>query len=78
MQIAVNVTKLPAAVWDSWLFKKDGQKGDYFRNPNGHADIADIQRSIETQVKLGVIKQNIDVSQYVDFSLVDEAIKRLN
>jgi sulfonate transport system substrate-binding protein len=78
VQIAVKVTKLPAAVWDSWLFKKDGQKGDYFRNPNGHADIADIQRSIETQVKLGVIKQNIDVSKYVDFSLVDEAIKRLN
>jgi sulfonate transport system substrate-binding protein len=78
VQICVNVTKLPAAVWDSWLFRKDGQKGDYFRNPNGHADIADIQRSIETQVKLGVIKQSIDVSQYVDFSLVDEAIKRLN
>ena len=77
VQICVNVTKLPAAVWDSWLFKKDGEKGDYYRNPNGHADIADIQRSIETQVKLGVIKQSIDVSQYVDFSLVDDASKRL-
>jgi sulfonate transport system substrate-binding protein len=77
VQICVTVTKLPAAVWDSWLFRKDGEKGDYYRNPNGHADIADIQRSIETQLKLGVIKQNIDVSKYVDFSLVDAAIKRL-
>jgi NitT/TauT family transport system substrate-binding protein len=77
VQICVNVTKVPAAQWDSWLFKKDGQAGDYYRDPNGHADIEDIQRSIDTQVKLGVIKQTIDVKQFTDFSLVDEAAKRL-
>ncbi len=77
VQICVNVTKLPAAVWDSWLFKKDGQNGDYYRSTDAHADIPDIQRSIDTQVKLGVIKQSIDVKQYVDFSLVDDAAKRL-
>jgi NitT/TauT family transport system substrate-binding protein len=77
VSIAVAVTKIPAPTWDSWLFKKDGQNGDYYRNPNGHADIEDIQKSIDTQVKLNVIKQSIDVKQYVDFSLVDEAIKRL-
>ena len=77
VQICVNVTKLPAAVWDSWLFKKDGQNGDYYRSTDAHADIPDIQRSIDTQVKLAVIKQSIDVKQYVDFSLVNDAAKRL-
>jgi sulfonate transport system substrate-binding protein len=77
VQICVNVTKSPAANWDSWLFRKNGEAGDYYRDPKGHADIADIQRSIDTQVKLGVIKQSIDVKQYVDFSLVDAAAKRL-
>jgi sulfonate transport system substrate-binding protein len=77
VQICVTVTKVPAEQWDSWLFKKDGQAGDYFRNPDGHADIEDIQKSIDTQVKLGVIKQSIDVKQYTDFSLMDEAAKRL-
>jgi sulfonate transport system substrate-binding protein len=77
VQICVTVTKLPAALWDSWLFKKDGEKGDYYRSPDGKADIVDIQRSIDTQVKLGVIKQSIDVKDYVDFSLVEDAAKRL-
>jgi NitT/TauT family transport system substrate-binding protein len=77
VQICVAVTKVPAEQWDSWLFKKDGQAGDYYRNPDGKADIEDIQRSIDTQVKLGVIKQSIDVKQYVDFSLVEDAAKRL-
>ena len=77
VQICVNVTKLPAQNWDSWIFKKAGQDGDYYRDPKGHADIAGIQRSIDTQLKLGVIKQSIDVKQYVDFSLIDAAAKRL-
>src|SRR5262249_4370610 len=40
VKIAVEVTKIPAPVWDSWLFKKDGQNGDYYRNPKGEPDIA--------------------------------------
>ena len=67
VKIAVAVTKIPAPTWDSWLFKKDGQAGDYYRDPNGHADIPDIQKSIDTQVKLGVIKQSIDVKPICRF-----------
>jgi sulfonate transport system substrate-binding protein len=77
VQICVTVTKLPAAVWDSWLFKKGGQAGDYYRNPDAKPDIEEIQRTIDDQVKLGTLKSNLDIKHYVDLSLVEEAAKRL-
>ncbi len=77
VKIAVAVSKIPAPVWNSWLFKKDGQNGDYYRNPAGKPDIAALQKAIDLQVKYGYLKQSIDVKKYVDFSLVDAASKRL-
>ena len=77
VQIAVDVTKIPAATWDSWLFKKAGEGGDYYRNPNGEPDVAGMQRTIDEQVKYGYLKQGIDVKKFVDLSLVEEASKRL-
>ena len=77
VQICVAVTKVPAEGWDSWLFKKDGQAGDYYRNPEGKPDIGAIQKTIDAQAKLGVFKSSIEVKNYVDLSLVEEAAKRL-
>lgn len=77
VKIAVDVTKIPPPVWDSWLFKKDGEKGDYYRNPSGEPDVAGIQKTIDEQVKYGYLKQGVDVKKYVDLSLVQEADKRL-
>lgn len=77
VKIAVDATKIPAPVWDSWLFKKDGEHGDYYRNPNGLPDVAGIQKTIDEQVKYGYLKEGIDVKKFTDFSLVDEAVKRL-
>ncbi|HKT20637.1 MAG TPA: ABC transporter substrate-binding protein [Stellaceae bacterium] len=77
VQIAVKVSKIPAPVWQSWLFKKDGQKGDYFRDPQGKPDVVDMQKTIDEQVKYGYLKQRIEVKNYVDLSLVDAADKRL-
>jgi len=77
VKIAVGVTKIPAPVWDSWLFKQDGQKGDYYRNPNGEPDVPSLQKAIDEQVKYGFLKQSIDVKKFVDLSLVHEASKRL-
>lgn len=75
--IAVAVSKIPAPVWDSWLFKKGGQNGDYYRNPAGEPDVASLQKVIDEQVKYGYLKQSIDVKNYVDLSLVEAAAKRL-
>jgi sulfonate transport system substrate-binding protein len=77
VKIAVEATKIPAPVWDSWLFKKDGQHGDYYRNPDGIPDVAAMQKTIDEQVKYGYLKQGMDVKKYTDFSLVEAAAKRL-
>lgn len=77
VKIAVDVTKIPAPAWQSWLFKKDGQNGDYYRNPEGLPDVAGIQKTIDEQVKYGYLKQSVDVKKYTDFSLVEAADKRL-
>ncbi|MGH7089832.1 MAG: ABC transporter substrate-binding protein, partial [Stellaceae bacterium] len=78
VQIAVRVSKLPAGIWDSWLFRKDGQNGDYYRPPDGKPNIASLQASIDEQQKLGFFKTTFDVRKYVDLSLVDAAAKRLH
>jgi sulfonate transport system substrate-binding protein len=77
VQICVTVTKLPASRWDSWLFKHDGQAGDYYRNPDGKPDIPALQKAIDAQVKYGSLKESIDVEKYTDLSLVEDAAKRL-
>ncbi|HLI21373.1 MAG TPA: ABC transporter substrate-binding protein [Stellaceae bacterium] len=77
VKIAVEATKIPAPVWDSWLFKKDGEKGDYYRNPDGLPNVSGMQKTIDEQVKYGYLKQGIEVKKYVDLSLVQEADKRL-
>jgi len=77
VQIAADVTKGPPERFDSWLFLHKGQDGDYYRDPNGRPAVDSIQASIEEQVKLGTLKQSIDVKKYLDLSLVEEAAKRL-
>lgn len=77
VKIAAAVTKTPADHWESWLFLKDGEKGDYFRAPDGRPNVASLQDSVEREAKLGVIKSSFDVKKYVDLSLVEAAAKRL-
>jgi NitT/TauT family transport system substrate-binding protein len=78
VEAAMAVTKTPKQLWDSWLFKKDGQNGDYYRNPDGKPDIDALQKAIDLQVKYGFLKQTIDVKKYVDMSLMEEAVRRLH
>ena len=77
VKIAAAVTKTPPERWDSWLFKKDGQNGDYYRNRDGKLDVEALQKTIDLQVQYGFLKQSVDIKKYVDYSLVDEAAKRL-
>jgi len=77
VKIAMAITKTPAERWDSWLFRKDGQNGDYYRNLDGRPDVDALQKVIDLQVKHGFLKQTIDVKKFVDLSLVEEAVRRL-
>jgi len=77
VKIASELTKSPPDRWDSWLFKKDGQNGDYYHNRDGKLDLDALQTAIDTQVKLGFLKQTLDIRKFTDLSVVEEAAKRL-
>lgn len=50
---------------------------DFYRNPDGRNDLAGIQRNLDMERDLGILKTAIDVSKYADLSLADEAASRL-
>jgi ABC-type nitrate/sulfonate/bicarbonate transport system substrate-binding protein len=77
IKIATELTKSPPDRWQSWLFKKDGQNGDYYHNPDGKLDLDALQQAIEAQVKLGFLKQTLDIRKFTDLSVVEDAAKRL-
>lgn len=58
----------------SWAFDKEA---DYFHDPKGKLDVKAFQSNVDTLHKLGVLKQTIDVSKYVDHSVVEEGAARL-
>ena len=70
--IAGKATKQPPERFD-WVFTK----GDYYRDPNGLLDVKSMQDTIKLQHDMGLLKSTIDVSKYVDMSLVQDAAKRL-
>ncbi|MGH6967677.1 MAG: ABC transporter substrate-binding protein [Stellaceae bacterium] len=74
VQIAVNLTKIPAPVWNSWLFVKGK---DYYRSPDALPDLRALQANIETQRKLGFLTKDIKIAKYADLSIAKEAVTRL-
>jgi NitT/TauT family transport system substrate-binding protein len=60
-------------VFQGWLFTNR----DYYRPADGVPSSAVLQSNIDTLVKYGFLKAKIDVSKYVDASLIKEAAKRL-
>lgn len=56
----------------TWLFTK----GDDYRDRSGMPDLAALQRNLDTEQQLGLLKEKIDVQKYADLSLVKEAAKR--
>jgi ABC-type nitrate/sulfonate/bicarbonate transport system substrate-binding protein len=66
-------TKQPANHYASWLFTKR----DYYRNPNDKPDLGALQRNLDVQHELGFLKDRIDIKQYSDLTLVEEADARV-
>ena len=71
-KIASNLTKVPPERF-GWLFTKQ----DTFRNPNLIPNVEALQRNVDVTHDLGFVKKKIDIKNYVDLSLVQEAAKRL-
>lgn len=77
MAIAAKAGKHPPEFYDNWLYVKDGESGDYFRDPNGIPNIDSIQKNVELQYRLGFAAKTIDVAKYTDLSYIREAAARL-
>jgi len=77
VEIAARVSKRPAQSFDKWLFTKQGQNGDYFRDRNLRPNLEALQANINLQQQLGFLKATIDAKKHSDLSLVTEAAKRV-
>jgi len=77
VEIAARVSKRPPEAFDKWLFTKAGQNGDYYRDRNMIPDLAAMQRNIDLQHKLGLLKASINVQKHADLSIAKEAARRL-
>lgn len=73
VELAARFTKQPPQNFESWFLTQR----DYFRDPIGRPNLDNLQRNMDTQRELGFLKEAIKVSQYADFSFIDEAQKRL-
>ena len=71
-QIASKITKAPPERF-GWLFTKQ----DTYRDPNLLPNLEALQRNVDTTRDLGFVKKKIDIKQYSDLSLAQEAAKRL-
>jgi sulfonate transport system substrate-binding protein len=72
-KIVSDFTKIPADRLTGLVFTKL----DYYRDPTGMPDLATLQRNLDTQQSLGLLKEAPDVKQYADLSIIEEAAKRL-
>lgn len=50
---------------------------DFYRDPNGLPNVKALQTDVNAAETLGVIKQRLDVSKYLDLSYMREAARRL-
>lgn len=73
VQLVADFTKQPATVFSDWIFTK----GDDFHAQDSRPDIGAMQKNLDVQKKLGLLKMDIDVKAYSDLSIVDEASARL-
>jgi NitT/TauT family transport system substrate-binding protein len=71
-KIASAVTKVPPERF-GWLFTKQ----DTYRDPNLLPNVEALQRNVDMTQDLGFVKKKIDIKNYVDTSLAQEAAKRL-
>jgi len=73
VQIASRVSKLPPQAFSDWIFTKK----DQYRDPNLLPNLKSLQANIDLQREIGYLNTKIDVTKYVDLSIVQEAAKRL-
>ncbi len=71
--IVSQYTKQPAEQLDQWIYTSH----DYYRDPNGQADLGALQANEDLLKQLGFLKAQIDVKKHSGLDLVAEAAKRV-
>lgn len=72
LEVATRVSKLPAAAFSTMY-----TKNDLYRDPDFVPNLDTLQRAIDVQQDVGLLKNKLDVKKYADLSFVEEAKKRL-
>jgi sulfonate transport system substrate-binding protein len=70
-KVASNMVNQPPERF-GWLFTGK----DYYRDPDLTPDLNALQRNVDLTAEMGFIRSRIDVKQYSDLSLVEEAARR--
>jgi NitT/TauT family transport system substrate-binding protein len=73
LKTASRVSKLPEAAFSSWIYTNK----DLYRDPDMLPDVAALQRSIDVQQSLGLLKSKMDIKKYVDLTVTEDAVKRM-
>lgn len=68
-----DTTKIPVAEYAEWVYTTN----DYYYHPQALTDVQRLQHNVEVLKQAGVIPNAIDVTPYVDLSLVKEAAARV-
>ena len=74
LDIVAKITKRPRKAFTSWVFRK-GKDIDHSKN--GYLDLKALQRNVDVLHKFGILRRTFAVSDYVDHSMLDEAVPRI-
>lgn len=74
VQIASRATKVPAKIYESWLFVP--HKGIFY-DPDAVPDLDAVTANIHEEHELGFVKADLDAKEYADLSLLTTAIERV-
>src|SRR3954452_2741046 len=72
--LLAQVTKQKPALFESWAFTNK----DYYRDPKALPNLEALQANIDLQHKLGFLRAPLDVKKHAEFSIAEEAAKRLD
>ena len=73
VQLVVDATKQSADLFKDWVFTKR----DYFRDPDGMPNLDALQANVDLAQKLGFLRAHLDVANYAELGLAQEAGKRM-
>jgi len=73
IRLVADVGKIPVQKLGGWVYTNK----DYYYDPNAMVDVKRLQKNINDMKSAGIVPAAIDVSRYVDLSLVTEAAGRV-